>query len=125
MGASRQHLEGQGLERIAGEDGGGLVKGPMHRGLPATQVVIVHGREVIVNQRVGMDQLQRHGRGVQVVIRGAQGAAGRIDQHRPQPLAAHQQGVAHGRLQTRGGGGTLLEERREAGIDPGTVRRQS
>jgi hypothetical protein len=39
-----------GQQRVAGEDGGRVVVGLVHGGLAATQVVVVHGRQVVVDQ---------------------------------------------------------------------------
>ncbi len=63
--AGGEHLEGQSLQRIAGEDRQRLVEGAVHRRTAAAQVVVVHRRQVIVDQRVGVDHLQRGGGGVE------------------------------------------------------------
>ena len=48
-------------QRIAGEKGGGLVELAVGGGSPATEVVVVHAREVVVNERVGVNALDCHG----------------------------------------------------------------
>ena len=54
-----QNLEREGLEGVAGEDRGRLVEGPVH-GRPApAQVVVVHGRQVVVDERVAVQQFER------------------------------------------------------------------
>ncbi len=91
-----QHLESLGQERITGEDRGCLVELAVGRGLAATQIVIVHRRQVVMHQRIGMHHLDGGG--------GAQGAvAAHAEQVRrghhekgPEPLAADHDGVAHG-----------------------------
>ena len=49
--------EGQRQEGVAGEDRRGLVIGLVHGRLAAAQVVVVHGRQVVVDQRVAVDHL--------------------------------------------------------------------
>jgi hypothetical protein len=58
----RQHLEGQRLHRIAGQHGLGLPELHVHGGLAPAQHVVVHAGHVVVHQRIGVDQLHRHGR---------------------------------------------------------------
>src|SRR5690606_33310713 len=100
-----QGLEGQGLKCVSGEDRGGLVEGHVHGGTPAAHVVVVHRRQVVVHQRVGVDQLDRGGRQVQAGFVGAQRGAGGVDQQRTHALAAAEGGVAHGRVQAPRFGG--------------------
>ena len=57
----RQHLEGQRLHRVAGEHRLGLAELDVHRRLAAAQHVVVHARHVVVDQRIGVDQLDRAG----------------------------------------------------------------
>ena len=57
-----QDLEGAGLERVAGEDGGGFVEGDVHGGAAAAQGVVVHRRQVVVHERIRVHQFDR-GRG--------------------------------------------------------------
>ena len=61
----RQHVECQRLQRIAGEDRGGFVEGDMHGRLATAQGVVVHRRQVVVHQRVAMDQFDRDRGGIE------------------------------------------------------------
>ena len=56
-----QHLEGAGLQRVAGQDGGGFVEGLVAARLAAAQVVVVHGRQVVVHQRIGVQHFDGGG----------------------------------------------------------------
>ena len=56
---SRQNIEGDGQQRIAGEDGCRLVEGLMHRRPAAAQVVVVHGGQIIVNQGIAVHAFER------------------------------------------------------------------
>jgi hypothetical protein len=81
-------MKRQGLQGVPRQDRGGLVEGLVAGGPAAPQVVVVHGRQVVVDQRIGVDQLHRHRRGVQPPGFHPQGAPRGIYQHRPYPLAA-------------------------------------
>ena len=92
----QQDVEGGGLEGVAGEDGGGLVIGLVHRGATAADVVVVHTGQVVMDQAVGVDAFEGAG--------GAQHRPfldveqiGRLQREEgPQPLAGAQRRVAHG-----------------------------
>ncbi len=87
-------VEGAGEQAVAGEDRGRFVEGPVDGRLAATQVVVVHGRQVVVDQRVavyafeGGGDAQRSGAG-----RAEQGGALQ-HQEGPQPLASVEHPVA-------------------------------
>jgi hypothetical protein len=62
-GTGGDQLEGQGEERVAGQDGHGFAE-HLVIGQPAPPVVVVvHGGQVVVDERVGVDQLERARRG--------------------------------------------------------------
>ena len=52
-----QNGERQGLQRITGQNGGSFVKRLVNGWLTTTQVVVIHGGQVIVQQGVGVDAL--------------------------------------------------------------------
>ena len=96
--------EGQRLQRVAGEDGGGLIEGLMAGGPAAPQVVVVHRRQIIVDQGVGVEHLdRRHGPGAGMVM-AADRAAGRQHQRRAQAFAAGEHAVTHRFVQPAGRG---------------------
>ena len=90
-----ENIEGEGQQRVAGEDCGGLIKGPMHGGLAAPQIVIIHGRQVIMDERITMYTFQRGGGLPDGLIIAAQQPCRFDDQKRAQALAASQRSVAH------------------------------
>ncbi|GFO82887.1 MAG: hypothetical protein A49_25140 [Methyloceanibacter sp.] len=55
-------LEGDGEERIARQDGGGFVEGDMHRGASPAERIVVHGRKIVVDQRVAVNAFERASR---------------------------------------------------------------
>ena len=90
-----------GEQAVAGEDRHVLAERHVAGGLAAAQVVVVHGRQVVVDERVGVDHLDRR-RERQHVLGVAPERLGRGQgQHRPDALAARQQRVAHGLHQPR------------------------
>ena len=98
----RQQLKSQGLKRIASQHGAGLIKLHVHGRTTTPQLVVIHARQVVMNQRVGMDQFdcgrsqlqrfllrRRHGLALQ-----GRFASG-IDQGSAHALAAAQNSVTH------------------------------
>ena len=58
----REQFEGQSEQTIPGQNGCPLVVRLPHRRLATPQRVVVHGREVVVRQRIAVDQFQSRGR---------------------------------------------------------------
>ena len=124
-----QQLEGQRLQRVAGQQGAGFAKLHMHGRLAAPQHIVVHAGHVVVHQRIGMDQFRRAGcaqcRLVQCctaprAIGGGHGVAGGQHQQRAQPLAAVQHGIAHRFAQAGRRIGAHPE--RQCALDPPQLR---
>jgi hypothetical protein len=55
--AGRQDLERERLHRVAGEHRLGDAELHVHRRLAAAEHVVVHARQVVVDERIGVDQL--------------------------------------------------------------------
>ena len=85
----------------AGQHGGGFIEGFVYGRMAATQVVVIHGGQIIMDQRVGVNALDGRCRTIQILFSHPQHAAGGVDQKGTNPLAAEQQAMAHGRLQAR------------------------
>ena len=91
-----------GEEAVAGEDRDVLAVDDVRRRPAAAQLVVVHRRQVVVDQRVGVDELDRR-RGRQHLGRVVAGRARRRQaEHRADPLAAGEQRVAHRLVEARG-----------------------
>ena len=73
-------FEGQRLQGIAGQHGGSLVPFDMHGRPPPAQVIVIHARQIIMHEAVGMDHFDRGGR---------PDGMGRV--HPVQPRAFHHQ----------------------------------
>ena len=98
----RQHFERARLQRVADQDRGGFIECAMAGRPAAAQVVVVHGRQIVVHEAVDVDQLDRRRGRVEQLERRAQGFAGCVHQHRPHAFAAGERAVAHGLEQSRG-----------------------
>ena len=57
-----QDLEGQRLQRVAGQNGGGLVEGHVHRRPVAAQIVVVHGREIVMDEGIAVQEFDGRSR---------------------------------------------------------------
>ena len=95
------HLERQRQEPVPGQDRRRLVKRLVAGRPAAPQVVVVHRRQVVVDQRIGMNHLQRTGRRHRRLGIAAARLGRHQAKHRPQPLATPQHAVTHRRRQPR------------------------
>ncbi len=103
----REQGEGFGQQAVAGEDGERVAVQDVQRRHAAAQAVVVHRREVVVHQRVGVNHLdgagRRHGdesRGGELLgrprpIGAGDRLRGRQRQDGPDALAANGDAVAH------------------------------
>ncbi len=96
-------LKGQGLQGVTDQDGRGLVIGLVAGGATAAQFVVVHRRQVVVHQRIGVDQLDGTGGHVEAFDRCPQQFAGGMQQDGTEALAIAQHHIAHGLVQATGG----------------------
>ena len=117
-----QDVEGERQQRVAGEDGGRLVERLVDGRHAAPEIVVVHGRQVVVDERIAVHAFDR-GRGEHRVRRLDAEEPRRLDdQERAEALAAGQHGVAHGgdearRAEDLAGLDLIVEDRREGGFD--------
>ena len=93
------HLERQGQEAVPRQNRRRLVKRLVTRRPPAPQVVVVHRRQVVVDQRIGMNHLESTGRAHRRPGIAATGFGRHQAKHRPQPLSTPQHAVTHRRCQ--------------------------
>ncbi len=115
FGQTQHLLKGQRLQRVARQQRAGLAVAHVHGGLDPAQHVVVHAGQVVVHQRVGVDQLDCAGAAANGFMgRRAQGRTGDRFGRGPhqqwaQAFAAVEHGVAHRRTQLSRG---LLRQRR-------------
>jgi len=113
-----EHIEGIGQQTIAREDRHCIVEHAMQRGPPTSEIVIVHGRQIIMGERIAMQHLDSacdaH-RSLRIPI--AQGGALK-NQHGPKPFAAAKNRIAHRLHEARRAGklaraDSIIEQRRK------------
>ena len=88
-------LERQVVKAIAGQHRGRFVEGAVDGRLAAAQIVIVHARQVVVDQRIDVDRLDRRTGADDPLLVQSEQPAGGDGQQRADALAAAQPGMAH------------------------------
>src|SRR4029077_947305 len=91
-----EDLERQRLQRVSGENRCRLVEGAVGGRASASQVVVVHRRQIVVNQRIGMDAFDRRARTPRTVVRSPKRPRRLHGQEGSQPLTAAKRRIAHG-----------------------------
>ena len=110
----RGDAERLGAQRVAGEDGHRLAELLVRRRPPATEVVVVHRRQIVVDERIGVHELDGAGGVDRVLGLAAHRLARRQRQDRAQPLAAGHERVVHRLAQRRRRAVAALEVRASA-----------
>jgi hypothetical protein len=91
------HFIGLRLQRVPGQDRDRLAEHFVAGRPPAPQVVVVERGKIIVNQRVGVQHLERRAQFLDSVWATIRPPCARLHaEHRPQALAAGKHAVAHG-----------------------------
>jgi hypothetical protein len=128
-GLPGEQAEGLGEQAVAGENRHALAELHVRRRSPAPHRVVVHRRQIVVDERVGVDQLDgtrgRERQPVRFGVAGRHRFCRRQSEQRPQPLPAGLQAVAQRDVEHRGAVGRCGERCRErlldepsAGFDP-------
>ena len=99
---SCQQLEGEREQRVTGQDRGPLVEGLVDGRPAAAEIVVVHGRQVVVNQRIAVYAFERRRDLERGLCRDAEQARAFERQEGPQALAAAERGQPHGLDQAGG-----------------------
>ncbi len=97
----RQDFKRDGLQGVAGQYGGRFVIGAVHGQPSAADIVVVHARQVVVDQAIGVDAFQGAGRAQGRVFVGVEQARGFQREERTQALARPERRIAHGLGQAR------------------------
>ena len=95
----RQQLESQRLQRIAGEQGGRFAVADVAGGLAAAQGVVIHGRHIVVHQRVNVDAFDRRRRLLAGSLNALAQCGRRQHQQWAQAFAAVQNRITHRLMQ--------------------------
>ena len=56
-----ENFEGDRLQRIAGQHRRRLVIGAVHSGPAPAQIIIIHTGQIVMDQRIGVNALERRG----------------------------------------------------------------
>ena len=113
----RQHLECVRQQRVARERRDRFAINLVISRPSATHIVVVHARQVVVNQRVCVNHLdcaRESHRGFDLT---AYRLARRQREHRPQALAAREERIAHRLMQARSRAGRFLDALLERALD--------
>ncbi len=123
VGLAREQRERLRLQAVARQDRDAVAVDDVQRRPSAAERVVVHGGQVVVDERVGVDELDGARRrkraastGVPARLTASAAASG---QERPQPLAAGEDAVAHRLADERRTGRRLRQPALERIVDPG------
>ena len=105
-------IEGLGEQAVPGQNGGGFVELLVAGGLAPAQVIVIHGRQIVVDQGVGMDHFQGAGQRQGRIEAAAHRLRRRQAEDGPQPFATREQAVMHGLNHPQG----RAPHRREASL---------
>ena len=94
-------VESQRQQAVAGKDGGRLVEGLVHGRLAAAQIVVVHRRQIVMDQRIAVDAFERRRHAQRRMLIGAEESCALQHKERAQPLAAIEHAVPHRLKQPR------------------------
>mmetsp|Transcript_25528 Transcript_25528/g.43583 ORF Transcript_25528/g.43583 Transcript_25528/m.43583 type:complete len:295 (-) Transcript_25528:97-981(-) len=114
---SRDVFEGSTEEGVTREDGNVLTVDDMVGRLASSQVVVVHGGEIVVNQTHGVDHLECDCRGHGHFLGTADHFAGGYAEDRADALSAGHERVAHGFANFVGLGNTRFDGCLEGCLD--------
>lgn len=92
----REDGEGLGEEGVASEDGDGVAEDLVGGGAAATEIVVIHAGEVVVDEGVGVDQLDCASCGKCCIGIATAGFGCGEDEDGPQSFASGEDRVAHG-----------------------------
>jgi len=95
VGIAREDFEGEHLQRVADENGGCFVEGAMTGGPAAAQIVIVHRWQIIVHERVRMNQFDCACGAVESARIEAEHLTREVHEQGTNPLAAAERRIAH------------------------------
>ena len=137
--AAGQQREGLGQQGVSGEDGEALAEHHVRGGASSPQGVVVHRRQIVVHERVGVDELDRAGAvpgesprrvlrellaRIEPVVPGGRAPPPRArrfgrgqGEDGTEALAAGEDAVAHGLRDPRGARGRRGDGGLESGVD--------
>ncbi len=76
----------------------------MARRPSASKVIVVHGRQIVVDEAIDVNQLYRGGRSIELRQGSTKGFAGQVNEDRAEALATAEHAVTHGLAQPQRAG---------------------
>lgn len=95
-------LEGQRQQGVTGQNGRRFVKSLVAGGTATAEIVVVHGGQIVVDERISVDHLHRARRRQGGLDFPAARFGRQKHEHRPQPFARREQTVPHRLFQPLG-----------------------
>ena len=93
--AHGHHFEGPAEQSIASENGHGIAVDLVVGGATTAQIIVIHRRQIVMDQRHGVDHLQGHCRRHRQRGITADQLTGCKAENRSEPLASSQERIAH------------------------------
>ena len=87
------------LQKIADEDRDVFAVGLVRRGSATPKIIVIHRREIVVNEAESVDAFHRDRRREGLDPIATDGFTGSQDEHRPEAFTTAQQGIARGFIQ--------------------------
>ena len=119
VAGSREDLERQRVEAVAGEHRGRLAERLVHCRLAAPKLGIIHARQIVVDQRIDVDRLDRAADPKRALAIDREQARRGDGEQRTKPLAAADRGVAHGVVEALAAVAGRTEQLRKETVDLG------
>ena len=92
----RDDIESVGQQAVASQNGGCFIECLVHGRLAASQVVVVHGRQVVMDKRIAVNAFECGGNAQNGIPALAEEGSTFDNQKRPEALSAVQDTMAHG-----------------------------
>jgi hypothetical protein len=120
----RQHLKREREQRVARQNRHGVAENFVAGWNAAPQIVVIERRQIVMNQRIGVDQFERAGAGFNAYSQVRNRFGGRHAQNGANAFAACKQAVAHRSVDGFGQGGFGRDPTLQCGIHTRLLSRQ-
>jgi hypothetical protein len=88
-------VEGLGEKGIASQQRNSLAKDLMVSQLPPSEIIVVQGREIVVDDRIGMDELEGAGKGEEQFMLSSEELSSSQGQDGTKPLSSGENAITH------------------------------
>jgi hypothetical protein len=111
------NFEGLCKQGIAGEDSNAFPEHFVIGGFATTKIIVIHGRQVVVDQRIGMNTFDRAGQGHGVSLGASASSGGGQAQSGAHSFSSRKEGVPHGLMDRCRAGGRWRQKAIQRAID--------